>query len=158
VPLPHRLRPRRLLRAINVKLGAIRPALLLLTLAIVPAIVGGVYHREKISWRSRIPASEIVDLDLVRSWDGNVIWVDARPDNEYEQDHIPGALLVNEDRWNELLPPFLAQWSPEKKVVVYCSTKSCNLAGDVARRLREEAQLQNVFVLEGGWEEWLRKK
>ena len=138
--------------------GAIRPALLLLTLAIGPAIVGGIYHREKISWRSRIPASEIVDLDLVRSWAGNVIWVDARPDNEYEQDHIPGALPVNEDRWNELLPPFLAQWSPEKKVVVYCSTKSCNLAGDVARRLREEAQLQNVFVLEGGWEEWLKER
>ena len=140
------------------KSGAIRPALLLLTLAIGPAIVGGIYHREKISWRSRIPASEIVDLDLVRSWAGNVIWVDARPDNEYEQDHIPGALPVNEDRWNELLPPFLAQWSPEKKVVVYCSTKSCNLAGDVARRLREEAQLQNVFVLEGGWEEWLKER
>jgi rhodanese-related sulfurtransferase len=141
-----------------VKPGVIRPALLLLALAIVPAIAEGIYHREKISWRSRIPASEIVDLDLVRSWGGNVIWVDARPDNEYEQDHIPGALPVNEDRWNELLPPFLAQWSPEKKVVVYCSTKSCNLAGDVARRLRDEAQLQNVFVLEGGWEEWLKER
>ena len=140
------------------KLGAIGQALLLVSLAVIPAVGEAVYFREKVSWRSRIPSSEIVDPDLVRSWEGNVIWVDARPDNEYQQDHIPGSILLNEDRWNELLPRFLGQWSPEKKVVVYCSTKSCNLAGDVARRLRDEAQLKSVFVLEGGWEEWIRKK
>jgi hypothetical protein len=27
----------------------------------------------------------------------------------------------------------------------------------VARRLRKEAQLSEVFVLEGGWEAWLKK-
>lgn len=133
-------------------------AILLLALAVGPAIGEGIVFRHKISWRSRIPASEIVDLDLVRSWGPAVVWVDARPDNEYQEDHIPNAISLNEDRWNELLPQFLAQWSPDKKVVVYCSTKSCNLAGDVARRLRDESQLKNVFVLEGGWEEWLKKK
>jgi rhodanese-related sulfurtransferase len=142
---------------IDVKLGAVGQALLLILLAVIPAIGEIVYFRDKVSWQSRIPASQIVDLDLVRSW-GNVIWVDARPDNEYQEDHIPGAISLNEDHWNELLPQFLGQWSPDKKVAVYCSTKSCNLAGDVARRLRDEAQLKDVFVLEGGWEEWLRKK
>src|SRR6266480_4482142 len=98
----------------------------------------------------------MVNLDQAKSWGTNAIWVDARPDNEFEQDHVPNAILLNEDRWNELLPLFLAQWSPEKKVVVYCSTKSCNLAREVARRLREEAKLPNdIRVLEGGWEEWL---
>ena len=140
------------------KLGAILQALFLIAIAAVPAVGEAVYFRDKISWRSRIPASEIVDLDLVRSWGDIVIWVDARPDNEYEENHIPGAISLNEDRWNELLPQFLGQWSPDKKVVVYCSTKSCNLAGDVARRLREEAQLNGVFVLEGGWEEWLKDR
>ena len=133
-------------------------ALVLVILAALPAVGEAIYFRGKISWSSRVSASEMVDLDLARSWGANVIWVDARPENEYQEDHIPGAILLNEDRWNELLPPFLAQWSPDKKVVVYCSTKSCNLAGDAARRLREEAQLKNVFVLEGGWEEWLKQK
>jgi rhodanese-related sulfurtransferase len=141
-----------------VNLGVIRQALLLSVLAVLPAIGEAIYFRHHVSWNSRIPPSEIVDVDLARSWGGDVIWVDARPDNEYQQDHIPGAISLNEDRWNELLPQFLGQWAPEKKVVVYCSTKSCNLAGDVARRLREEVQLKNVFVLEGGWEEWLRSK
>jgi len=56
-----------------------------------------------------------------------------------------------------LLPQFLATWSPGKKVVVYCSTQSCDLAREVAERLRKEAQLPDVFVLEGGWEAWLKK-
>lgn len=142
----------------NVKLGAIAQALLLVVVAAIPAAGEAFYFRQKTSWTSRIPASEIVDLDLARSWGANVIWVDARPDNEYEHDHVPGAFLLNEDRWNELLPQFLGQWSPDKKVVVYCSTRSCNLAGDVARRLRNEAQLKNVFVLEGGWEEWVKQR
>jgi rhodanese-related sulfurtransferase len=141
-----------------VKAGAIAQALLLAIVATIPAIGEGLYLRDKISWSSRIPSSEIVDLALVRSWGTGVMWADARPDNEYEEGHIPGAISLNEDRWNELLPQFLSQWSPDRKVVVYCSAKSCNLAGDVARRLREEAQLKNVYVLEGGWEEWVKEK
>ena len=91
---------------------------------------------------------------------GNIyaVWVDARPDEEFGRDHVPGAFSLNEDRWNELLPQFLPNWSPGKKVVVYCSAESCNAARDVAKRLREEAQLKEVFVLQGGWEEWLKKK
>lgn len=101
----------------------------------------------------------MVSLDVAQSWGPNVLWIDARPEDEFERDHIPGAILLNEDRWNELLPRFLQeQWSPEKKIVVYCSSQSCNLAGDVARRLREEAKLSNeIRVLKGGWEEWLSK-
>jgi rhodanese-related sulfurtransferase len=57
-----------------------------------------------------------------------------------------------------MLPRMLASWSPEKRVVVYCSSESCGASREVARRLREEARLQNVFVLEGGWEAWLGEK
>ena len=99
----------------------------------------------------------MVTVAQARAWGGNAIWVDARPDNEFARDHVPGALSLNEDRWGELLPQFLAEWSPEKKIVVYCSSQGCNASREVARRLRTEAQLKNVFVLKGGWEEWLKK-
>jgi len=131
---------------------------LLIALAFVPAIGEAIYFRNKVSWQSPIPPSELVTVDQARSWGDNVIWVDARPDNEFERDHIPGAILLNEDRWTDLLPQFLGQWSPERKVVVYCSAQSCNASREVAKRLREEAQLRNVFVLDGGWEEWLKNK
>jgi rhodanese-related sulfurtransferase len=140
------------------KASAIRQALLLIILAFLPALGESIYFRNKVSWHSRVSASEIVTVDQARSWGDNVTWVDARPSEEFEQDHIPGAILLNEDGWNELLPQFLGQWSPDKKVVVYCSAQSCNAAAEVARRLREEAQLSNVFVLQGGWEEWVKSR
>ena len=135
-----------------------RQAVILAALALLPGIGEAVYFRDKVSWQSPIPASERVTLTQARAWNGNTIWVDARPDAEFEREHIPGAVLLNEDRWNELLPQFLDSWSPEKRVVVYCSSQSCNASREVARRLRDEAQLKNVFVLQGGWEEWLKSR
>jgi rhodanese-related sulfurtransferase len=140
-----------------VKFVAVREALILIALACVPAIGEAIYFRDKISWQSPIPASELVTVDQARAWGGGAIWLDARPDEEFARDHVPEAFSLNEDHWNELLPQFLPNWSPGKKVVVYCSAASCNAARDVAKRLRDEAQLKDVFVLQGGWEEWVKK-
>ena len=136
------------------KFLAAREALVIAALACLPAIGQGFYLRNKVSRESPIPASELVTVEQARAWGDGAIWVDARPDDEFAGAHVPGAFSVNEDRWNELLPQFLPNWSPGKKVVVYCSVQSCNAARDVAKRLRDEAQLQDVFVLKGGWEEW----
>ena len=127
-------------------------------LAVLPAVGEGYYFRDKISWQSAIPASELVTVDQARAWGDGVIWVDARPDDEYAKDHVPGAFSLNEDRWNELFPAFRERWSPDPKIIVYCSAESCNLARDVAKKLREEEQLPNdIRVLQGGWEEWVKK-
>ena len=56
-----------------------------------------------------------------------------------------------------MLPQFLAVWTPEKKIIVYCSSLSCNASREVGHRVRKEAQLSDVFVLEGGWEAWVKK-
>ncbi len=138
----------------------LRQSAALLVLALLPAAVQAFYLREKIPWQSRVAESDQVSVEVARGWGANALWVDARPAEEFERDHIPGAIPLNEDRWNELLPPFLEkQWSPEKKIVVYCSAASCNLAEDVARRLREEAKLPNeIRILKGGWEAWLAQK
>jgi rhodanese-related sulfurtransferase len=138
----------------------LRQSVVLLGFALLPAVGHALYFRDKVPWHTRIAESDLVGVDLARSWGADVIWVDARPDADFERDHVPGAISLNEDRWNELLAQFLTQqWSPDKKIVVYCSSQSCNLAGDVARRLREEAMLPNeIRVLRGGWEEWLRTR
>lgn len=138
----------------------LRQSALLLALALVPAGIEAFYLRDKIPWQARVADSEFVEVDTARTWGGDVIWIDARPTDEFERDHIPGAVSLNEDRWNEALPQFLArEWSPDKRIVVYCSAASCNLAEDVARRLHGEAKLPNdIKILKGGWEAWLAKK
>ena len=138
----------------------LRQSAVLIALALLPAAVQALYLRERIPWQARVAESDFVEVDTARGWGADVIWIDARPSDEFERDHVPGAVSLNEDRWGEGLSQFLAtQWSPEKKIVVYCSAATCNLAEDVARRLREEAKLPNeIRILKGGWEAWLAKK
>lgn len=131
---------------------------MLLGLAFLPGIGQAVYYGERVSWKAPALGKDDVKLEDARAWGDSVLWVDARADEQFNQDHIPGAILLNEDRWDELLPLMLAAWSPDKRVVVYCSSRSCAASHELAHRLREEAQLKDVFVLYGGWEAWLEAR
>jgi len=136
----------------------VRQASVLLALALLPAGVQAVRHADQTAWRAPAVAKDEVTLEQTRAWAEQILWVDARPDEEYAKQHVPNAIPLNEDRWSELLPQMLQAWSPEKRTVVYCSSQSCAASHDVARRLREEAGLENVFVLHGGWETWLESQ
>jgi rhodanese-related sulfurtransferase len=158
-----------------VRFFAIRETLVLVGLAFLPGLGQALYFREQVSWQSPVSASESVTVAQARSWGSEAIWIDARPDDQFASEHVPGALQLNEDRWNELLPQMLAAYSPEKRVVVYCGSEGCGASREIARKLRDEAQSlanspdvtmsnlgkalkKNVFVLEGGWETWLKAK
>jgi rhodanese-related sulfurtransferase len=133
-----------------------RQASLLLVLALVPALLTAWLHPKRPAWSwTRPSVTEIALADAVRLTP--VIWVDARPDEEYAAQHMPGALSLNEDRWNELIKKFLDVWSaqPGARVVVYCNSQRCDASRAVAVRLRHEYQIGNVFVLQGGWAAWL---
>ncbi len=136
------------------QLSLTRQIAFLLGLAFLPAIGQAVYLRSQTSWDKPPSDSAPVTVAQTKAWGAVTLWVDARPEKEFQASHVPGALPLNEDRWKELLPEVLAVWSPERKIVVYCSRQTCNLSHEVAERLRHEAGLTNVFVLEGGWEEW----
>ncbi|MEO6871134.1 MAG: rhodanese-like domain-containing protein [Chthoniobacterales bacterium] len=129
-------------------------AILLIGVAFLPAIGQALFFRGNPALEAKPPDAHEVTLAQAKSWGDAVLWVDARPEEEFEKAHVPGALSLNEDRFAELLPPVLAAWSPERKIVVYCSRKSCGASHAVAERLRNDAQLKNVYVLPGGWEEW----
>ena len=127
--------------------------MLLFCLALLPAIGEAVYFRDRISWTQPPKQDEITVLQA-RSLTGAVMWIDARPEEEFAAGHIPGAKLLSAEQWDSLLPQVLNAWTPGQKLIVYCSKQTCGASHEVARRLREEADLENVFVLEGGWEAW----
>jgi rhodanese-related sulfurtransferase len=137
-----------------VRASVLRQALILLGFAFLPAMGQAIYFHGDPAVRAKPADAHEVTLAEAKSWGGGVLWLDARPNEEFAQGHVPGALSLNEDNWNGLLPAVLAAWKPEGKVVVYCSRKSCNASHGVAERLRNEAGLKNVYVLPGGWEEW----
>jgi rhodanese-related sulfurtransferase len=137
-----------------VRPSLVRQVLLLLGLAFLPAIGQAIYYRNLASWHQPPVDSGLVSVAQAKGWGDTVLWVDARPEEAFARGHIPGAILLNEDEWDAQLRTFLTAWSPERKIVVYCSAQSCNASHAVAERLRNEAGLKNIYVLEGGWEGW----
>lgn len=130
-----------------------RQAVCVAALALLPAAGEAIYFRERVSWRQ--PAlSDEVNLAQADGFGAQVMWIDARSREQFETAHVPEAFLLNAGEWEELLPAMLNAWTPDRKLVVYCSAQSCDASKEVARRLKEEAGLKNVYVLSGGWETW----
>ena len=136
---------------------ALRQLALLLVLALPPAIVSGAIQ---LRYEKPGPLAENeVTLATAQSWGDKVLWVDARPRAKFDREHIPGAVLLNEDEWVRLVGPFLDEWEPGKNIVVYCDGASCDASHAVAKRIKEELQLDSpIWVLHGGWDAWLQRK
>jgi rhodanese-related sulfurtransferase len=134
-----------------------REALIIILVALVPAGLTAAFHPRRPSWsgETQVPGEET--LRTVSGWGENVFWVDARSLEEYDADHVPGAVLLNLENWDQLFPKFLDQWNPDKKIVVYCGAASCGLSREVAERLRKN-NIPSVFVLKGGWDAWKTRK
>ena len=130
---------------------AFRQLLALLGIALVPALVSGAIQ---LKWQPRpAPLQDgEVRAETVRAWGAKVLFVDARPDAT--RDAIPGAVRLNAEEWERLVPRFLDAWDPDAHVVVVGEALHPDDALAVALRLREELKLGNVSVLQGGREAW----
>ncbi|MFI5356028.1 MAG: rhodanese-like domain-containing protein [Opitutales bacterium] len=135
---------------------ALRELGLLLLLAAVPALVAARWHPR----RPGLATADVPSLSVTaaQSLAANqpVLWIDARREPDFAHAHIPGALQLNEDAWETLLPAVVAVWRPGQTVIVYCDTQSCNASREVAARLQRELPMKPVYVLEGGWAAWQR--
>lgn len=111
-------------------------------LALLPAVVVAFAHPKRLPWR-------------FEAFLNGPLWVDARSLTDYRKSHVPAALPLNEDEWDRLLPSVLEAWFPGRLLVVYCDGKRCDDSHSVARRLRVTG-IDRVYVLKGGWEDWLK--
>jgi rhodanese-related sulfurtransferase len=136
---------------------ALRQASLIFLAALIPASLTAAFHPLRPPWSEETLAPGEERIQTVLAWGREVLWIDARSANEYQAEHVPGAILLNLEAWDQLFPLFLDQWNPEKKVVVYCSSTACELSHEVAERLRKGG-IEPVYVLKGGWEAWKSKK
>lgn len=84
--------------------------------------------------------------------------VDVRSQAKYMEEHIPGALLLSEDTWDENLPAFLDKWNPELPVVIYCEGRNGAASKRVALRLLKDLPQARVYVLKGGFITWKAAK
>ncbi|MET0026553.1 MAG: rhodanese-like domain-containing protein [Candidatus Thiodiazotropha sp.] len=80
----------------------------------------------------------------------NFYLVDARSDSQFDTQHIPGAVNIE---WRQLLTR-RDELPRDKPVLVYCNTGALSSQAVFALRV---AGYDNVRILQGGIEAWLRK-
>ena len=96
-----------------------------------------------------IPLEEARDLFE----EDEVLFVDARPESQYQEGHLPGALLIP---WQEVDRYFMEaaeQLEEGKAIVAYCDGESCELSHELALFLKDMG-FPNARVLVNGWSVW----
>jgi rhodanese-related sulfurtransferase len=89
-----------------------------------------------------------VELDRwIKADEDNLLVVDVRAAEDYAKGHIPGAINLPRERWQN--PQGL---SKSKTNVVYCYTQQCHLAANACAQFA--AKDFPVMELEGGFETW----
>ncbi len=77
--------------------------------------------------------------------------VDVRAAEDYAEGHIPGAVNLPKDRWQDT--KFVkAQLSKNKINVLYCYSQVCHLAATAAVEFAKKGY--PVMELDGGWRWW----
>lgn len=117
------------------------------------------------AWHPRAPSlylvqeplrNDEVSISVIQErWKGEVLWIDARIQEQYDAEHIPGALLLNEQGFERQLVNCLdAMQANTKPIVIYCSAAKCQASRIILERLKETLPIENAFVLKGGWKAW----
>jgi rhodanese-related sulfurtransferase len=82
-------------------------------------------------------------------------FVDAREQNEYDESHLRGAILVPaSDIFGNVENCLMATGVfVTDLVIVYCGSRTCDASHDVADSLRRDFSFENVLIYKNGWEE-----
>ncbi|MCX7879813.1 MAG: rhodanese-like domain-containing protein [Ignavibacteria bacterium] len=90
----------------------------------------------------------------------NIILVDARRPEDYQQGHIANALNIfafESDVGAYFQNLSKVPFGDNYVIIVYCEGGACDASHKVAKDLLRLGH-KNVFVYAGGWEDWLKKR
>lgn len=139
----------------------IREVLILLACALFAATGTHYLHPRAPAWylaEEPVPDDEITLEEIAAKWQGEVLWIDARPRDQYETGHVPGALLLNEQEVNQLLQEHFEKLQDNQKpVIVYCGGEACQASRKMKEYLKERLPIEEIHVLHGGWKAWSAK-
>lgn len=137
-------------------------SLLLMALAAMAGALVYHFHPERpelyLTHETAAPGEITVAEAKARAAAGPVLWLDARQEKEFQAGHIPGALLLNEYDWENLLIaafPAITEAADGTPVIIYCDGQQCA----ASRAVREKLQLtplgdRELLILRGGWLAW----
>jgi len=87
----------------------------------------------------------------------NFLIIDARSAEEYAKGHIGNAVNIfpYEDDEGAYFQKIYTQ-PRDKKILIYCTGGTCDLSHKLAKDMKT-AGFENLFIYEGGWDEWEEK-
>ena len=98
------------------------------------------------------PVLMTISIEQAREYyDGNVVFVDARDLEYYQEGHILGAW--KSDNLSELIFKLDSLHGKDGSIVTYCDGDECGSSEDLAYDL-QDAGFTKLFVFVGGWSEW----
>ena len=83
-----------------------------------------------------------------------IVLVDARPKEEFELGHIPGAVSLPLYATEPEFKAFVAQHAKATPVVVYCDSATCHASRELAQKLLAAGGFPTVFDMPGGFAEY----
>lgn len=105
------------------------------------------------------PAAKDISLEELKEVlaQKNAIVLDARPEIFHRLGHIPGALSLPRESFQEVYSLLQERLAKEKDrlVVVYCASKTCEDAG-LVRKALVALGFTHISIFPGGWDEWTR--
>ena len=138
-------------------------ALVLVGLAGVCGWLTWKFHPEPPALYRSADAAPVDEISLGRALEmeksRGVIWVDARSAAAFAKGHVPGAYLLNEQGWPDLVFELVKVMDADearRPLVIYCDAQKCAASKAVRDRLRHEIPIgdREVHVLHGGWPAW----
>jgi rhodanese-related sulfurtransferase len=111
------------------------------------ALLGPVPHRQ-VKGIGELELEEARALHEERT----AVFVDARSAKEFNEGHIPGALLLPPDDFDEAISSWTELIPRETLLITYCGA-GCDSSLDLAELLKEEGY-SRIKVFFGGWDKW----
>ena len=137
-------------------------SVILLALAAGAGALAYRFHPERpelyLTHETAAPGEITVAEAKARMAAGPVVWLDARHEPEFRAGHIPGALLLNEYDWENLLIaafPAITEAAEGTPVIIYCDGQQCAASRAVREKLQQTPLGdRELLILRGGWPAW----
>ena len=149
-------------------ISAISQAILLLAAALVVGFGFNAFSRNGInpfkmpvrvlvvtdSLSAQTDGIKVIDIAAAkRLVDSGGCIIDARRKTDYDEGHIPGAILLDYYEMGSYLDQVLPLLSKEQEIMIYCSEPSCDDSELLARQLYSLG-FKKLLLFKGGFDEW----
>ena len=107
---------------------------------------------DQLSKAAEEPLIRQINLNIAKKlFFDNILFVDARAEEYYNEGHIPNSICY--DNIDTLFLKLEEKIFFDDAFVVYCSDDDCGSSEELALTLQENGY-SNIYVFKGGWKKW----